>query len=1255
MAEALAAMGAMEQGQSTYQEFWNSLPEPAKKISQTNGLQTTLSFSALQLLPELQHHSIRLQILSSLSFLFCEGKNRLKTTAFNKVFKMAGRSIAATLEDPPEDAFCSSVCTTRGQFLLLEATDEGAGFFSQRLINVVEGMPENDQFEKNIKGPVFALLKLSDTVLKRAGLVRNMEGSRSKSEELDSATLDKLADFKKALSFSNNELRELGISKELLEPFNCGSLDKKQFKRETFGSTSLNFFPVGVRSNGVDLLFPSLVSTALRGFIIQTIQSFLPKALMPALAFEYEKLIAASPYGPSSLGHQSGFQKVKGVWVLNLTRQLDTGRYLHMFYFLDELADFAPEFFGGMGANDGLSDAIEYCTNHTAKEISKDPDFIEGLTLVVGCGVGRGVMQGIPYPPKAINWKIEALPIHDLETAYWHPNHNDRMFWQAIQNSDAVAEFGVELFNVNGLLNLIAWQNNLHGHMVPHADIPTDFVPSKDARLLLPIPTNELLDLRLESHAARDQCTLVDWEGNYRTVVVSDRSRFGSLPVYGELKFDRQYPLVVVPDERCNLWASVSCPKEADRRFGIERLKMITAWLPRISKAMATYGILAKLPTSVYLEFDFDTAIGIADSEVTTLDAQNSLDFSRADFSDGSDCISFKITSDFDTALHHPKNIAERRLLSDILDAVKRKYSLDIDKDQLLAKIVKNDFARYAHAFRVTSFRHHFHYRLPSKYVVPNDVDGATQRLMMGWEYGAELAQRETTGVAECCRLLNKIIAGLEGKLIAKVRTFDPTEFLEKILVNHEAAWVSRESWKRSTAAILGLAENESEAREDILRQSSKTTTAFVGYRVLMEVGQVECGKDDVLPLGDFDLADLMATVLEIFQLGNASDAIHYGAMEPLVRISPLGDVMMNWDFHEGTVNDVVTQNFQDGITFQTGRYAKYFEEAEVSGDGEDQPESEFTHAFSEEVGCRLKDLTDFLSTIQNILLEMDQPYWNCCPEELKGAVFSKAPDLEDHFDFIFNAMTMPPRENWNEIPEGFLEKDKQPWRFRRMLSVLRRPILSYRKAGKERLIVCGGMIQDGILYMLDRYLEGDFDQHQLSSRKMKQWFGKVASENQAFNETVCDNLRTIGLEAVSDKNLQELINGSSDTLVDGIVASGDVDALAWNAVKGIVYAFECKKLQGKKTAGELAEQLSKYSGNGQKDKLRKHLARLTVLQRHTITLSSYFGFEVKKIVGGLVFSERVPMHYDDGVRHLTPVLLLEDMTRETVQQITPC
>lgn len=119
------------------------------------------------------------------------------------------------------------------------------------------------------------------------------------------------------------------------------------------------------------------------------------------------------------------------------------------------------------------------------------------------------------------------------------------------------------------------------------------------------------------------------------------------------------------------------------------------------------------------------------------------------------------------------------------------------------------------------------------------------------------------------------------------------------------------------------------------------------------------------------------------------------------------------------------------------GRYAKYFEEAEVSGDSEDQSESEFAHAFSEEIGCSLEDLASFLSAVQNILLEMDQPYWNCCPDKLKRALFSKAPELEGHFDVVLNALTMPIRENWNEIPEGFFGEGQTAMAFQAYVKYL--------------------------------------------------------------------------------------------------------------------------------------------------------------------------------------------------------------------------
>lgn len=313
------------------------------------------------------------------------------------------------------------------------------------------------------------------------------------------------------------------------------------------------------------------------------------------------------------------------------------------------------------------------------------------------------------------------------------------------------------------------------------------------------------------------------------------------------------YPLVVVPDDGCNIWATIDCPDDTERRFAIERLKLVTAWLPRISDTLSKVGVLQCLPRAILLTFNFSATAGSFDLDASPDDA-------------------------------------ERELVRGVIQAVCEKYGLQVNIEELTAEVVKDDLARYSHAFKATTFRHHFQHSFPQTPIIPNAVDEATNRLMLGWKHGKEHAKPETRGVSECCALLNKVISGLEKTLVAELRTFEPTGFLTKILNHHEGTCALRESWKRSTGAILGLATNEDEAREDIIKQTSKHTNGFIGYRVLLEIGQVECGKDDQKTLGDFDLANFMAIASEIFNLGNASDAIRFGAMEPIVQIAPLGD-----------------------------------------------------------------------------------------------------------------------------------------------------------------------------------------------------------------------------------------------------------------------------------------------------------------------------------------------------------------------------
>jgi len=64
----------------------------------------------------------------------------------------------------------------------------------------------------------------------------------------------------------------------------------------------------------------------------------------------------------------------------------------------------------------------------------------------------------------------------------------------------------------------------------------------------------------------------------------------------------------------------------------------------------------------------------------------------------------------------------------------------------------------------------------------------------------------------------------------------------------------------------------------------------------------------------------------------------------------------------------------------------------------------------------------------------------------------------------------------------------------------------------------------------------------------------------------------------------------------------GDVDVLAWKTDQDEILAIECKDLKLTKTPNEIAEQLNHFSGqilpNGDRDELRKHLDRCTLLNQ---------------------------------------------------------
>jgi hypothetical protein len=127
---------------------------------------------------------------------------------------------------------------------------------------------------------------------------------------------------------------------------------------------------------------------------------------------------------------------------------------------------------------------------------------------------------------------------------------------------------------------------------------------------------------------------------------------------------------------------------------------------------------------------------------------------------------------------------------------------------------------------------------------------------------------------------------------------------------------------------------------------------------------------------------------------------------------------------------------------------------------------------------------------------------WSPDPERLRALI-----------DFL----TFRSRPSWRDVPKGYMEKDRFPWRFRRRLSVLRKPLIQIEEADDPTIFISPGMLRDAVVYMLRSYHDGDYPAWQLSP-KMHKWAGQCRDRlGREFTQSVARRLEELGWKTDTD------------------------------------------------------------------------------------------------------------------------------------------
>lgn len=1197
-------------------------------------LKLAATFGGLLTQVNLQSNCLRLEILVHLSIAIARGHRKPPDRVVAKLFSTLGDGVAGRFEDPAEDVFVSLVRTPRGNYRVLEGIWESAGFYLQRVTDALERIPRGMPFDL-IRDQVYALLRLSDAVCERAGLARYQLGNAIPEAALRPSEFKLLSSLRRRVRFDARALALMGLTKTDLDPFIFDQNRPGDLHSESIGHSTLERYPLCARNEELFFVLPTAVSAAIRRYVVETMERMGAREnFARTLAEEYAECFSGTPLMGSAPPLR--FLRTKNGLFAGAMKRVDEGRYVSLVFICDTLEGFSTHgltgFFPMASNKELMAETLRWIEQgySTARE---QPDFQECISMLIGCGVGCAGVYPVPEMSRE-DWRFDTLSAPDLVTLSWLPDFKLPSLWRLYEAQERLKDLGVGLQNINGLLNIVGWARSLGGHLVPHGDLPDEFGKGSSSAFVM-IEQNAILRVRQEAAAGWDAHVAQDNEGSWVPVRREGQSLFEEdrvEPFYmaEEAGTAEYWPRGVYESPLRTWWFELERTEGETARYAYERARMLKTWLTRMAPVMED--ALPNLPRGpVVLRARFEGAVndgkspkqaGLSTYEEAKASITVSVDRARA-------TVRLIAAKGFDEALRHPENIAERALVLRAIEGFASLGSIALDehsRDRLLLRVAPNKMARQSHAFIAQSFRDYVRSSLPRIAEVLEPDDNALTKLGLGWKVRDRSMGGDIRGKDECIAYLNAVVRRMEDELCADLQTYDRKALIELALTAHESAAVDRDLWRRTAGAVIALHKDREAALGVMAHHEYELNAVFQGTRLLIEFAICECPLTGGRVPGQLDMATLTARVILIAGFGGWSDAIRWEAMEPRIRITPLGDIHANVSFQQEVIEPYGREGSDLRIADSIERYADLVSERPLA-DGPEKADPQFLEALEEEFGVPFLVMRQIVDGVENVGIKKSRAVFSIRKSELIGVVSKELAINEAAVRAGMETMVLVPRSEWRTVPNGFEERDRFPWRFRRRLSLLRKPFVQLDNEDDAKLLVAPGLVRDAFVYSVSTYHHGDYPDRHLKA-KMKKWYGAARDRTgHAFAVKVSERLKELGWQTEVEVQVTKLLR-------KGLPEDhGDVDVLAWRADEARVLLIECKDVQHRKNEGEIAEQLSDFRGeikpNGKPDLLLKHLKRVELIGAHADAVAMHVGLKQPlALEGHLVFRHPVPMRY---------------------------
>jgi hypothetical protein len=1118
-------------------------------------------------------------------------------------------------EDPPEDFAIGLVRTVDGDRLIFNGYLSGPDAYLQDVLDTLAAGP-SDLGQIRLKAR--AALFVSNELVHRRGYNRFTAGSRNPDRVILPKTDEELWHLALAQTFRSADLSPLTSFEADLRPFVCTLEELRQSALDQQVVQARRAFLLRLGDDFL-VLFPTTIADSVIGELLDELGRLrLIRSFGNALNGRQAPRVFEAAL--RHMGHQSVIKtegdldnKYHPPCISEIAFHLDMNKYLHLVVVHDDM---------GSALRNGLDQtwraevSIPFHLENVASILSKRLGGAGGLTLVVVAGIGRA--YEIPMPSQfPSSWSIQVWSLFDFERLQWIESDWAMMLWKISQQRKTLSSRGIEFITPDDA--------TLYGHWLNESYrlIPAEAIDSGPA--LVPVGCNEVFTIRERGRRRLDTHSIYrldrkEWVQVCRATPVSYFKEDENRPRYASPELaTRGFLAGAVVTKQRAWWIDCDSSRYpgSDRKFLYKIWETAQIWLERVVPSIEEQ--IGGLPKgNLVITLDLSEIAAIRDwrsSVVNSIPAVPSYPVHADEYG-----FTVTVPAAFVSMGHAPVNVAER-LLAEAFVSGASLIAGSRSSDTLIAKTLESlhisPDERHMHTFTAVDHRDHLREFGSDDFKLARDADIPFASAEIAYEAG--LAKPVTiTDRERCTAVLNQIVDAYWLRCRKRLETINRRSVVLQCLRNHEAILAEQDNWKRTRRAVAALHRDQL----DVLRASQKAREEMdrtqISHRVMIEMAICTCPDDSGRQVTQEDIDYLGAQILQMIPTAQESDAMRAEAIPAWLPTSLAGDFRLASDFSD-LMRPYLQSHFEIGHRRDITDYEHHFTvrnrgtktEEEVFGQS-------FVRAFRDECGISPIRLAEVATLLTEDAFKRKTNVVVRTRASLRELLLSEG-FSENEFDRLMQHFALPSRPDWTEVDVPFRPKDWRPWRYRRHLSLMARPLVGLNEA---EIAYAPGFCEDSFRHVVMEAHSGAFDTEYFSSPVMREYIGTVNGRRGLdFNKAVAETFTKSDWRVWIEVQMTHLRCPKRE-------ASGDIDVVA--AKNGVIYLCECKDLSFARTITEVVEQLGRFRGR-HGDDLWKHIRRVEWVRTNAAELRRLVKQEPEEIRSILVTSKVVPMQFADG------------------------